>query len=188
MMKNYYSILLLLLLSVSSSTGLDCFSCFCQPTNTTACDCTNVVTVQAGFHCTIVQDLHSSDPYIEMSSADANSSYAQVKDAYYILVDEDIYRNDSTSTWQTKTKRVVYGCDWNLCNNFTLIASLPQSYKLTIDSAWLESNIYGSGSVSSCNTCANEICGNKTNPIDYDQCPITTCVNTTTVSCIALPL
>ncbi|CAF1139207.1 unnamed protein product [Adineta ricciae] len=182
MMKKHCSILLLFLLSVSSSTGLDCFSCFCRPTNTTACDCTNVVPVQAGSHCTIVQDLHSSDPYIEMSAADMNSSYAQMKDAYYVLVDEDIYRNDSTNTWETKTKRVVYGCDWDLCNRFSLIASLPQSYKLTIDSAWLESNIYGSGTVSNCNTCTNEICGNKTNPIDYDQCPSTTCTNATTCS------
>jgi hypothetical protein len=97
-------------------------------------------------------------------------------------VDESIFYNETSSTWETKTKRVVHGCDWDFCNKFLLIESLPDTFQLTINSSWLNDNIYGTGRVSSCNNCSNQICGNQTNPINYDLCPFTQCANSTTVS------
>ncbi|CAF4019814.1 unnamed protein product [Rotaria sp. Silwood2] len=81
-----------------------------------------------------------------------------------------------------KTKRIIYGCDWNYCNEYSLVSLLPDAFKLTIDKKWLEENIYGNGSVNACHTCSNEICGNQAHHIKYDQCALTSCNNPTTCS------
>jgi hypothetical protein len=174
-------IFLVLVLWSVPSTSLRCYKCWCPSLNISACDCANAADVEEGSHCTITQDLHSSNPYIELSSAFLNSSYIRIKDPYYILVDESIYYNETTSLWETKPKRVVHGCDWDNCNRYSLISSLPDSFQLTIDSQWLSDNIYGTGSVTACLTCPNEVCGNATQPVNSDLCPLTTCENATTV-------
>nr|ACF16058.1 sodefrin precursor repeats A [Adineta vaga] len=180
-MKNHW-ILFILLLSIAPSTGLVCYKCYCQPANTTACDCGTIIDVEDGSHCTIVEDLHTSNPYIELSSAALNTSYVRIKDPYYIIVDEAIYYNETTTTWDKQTKHVVHGCDWDFCNKYEMIASLPQSFQLTIDASWLTDNIYGTGSTTSCNDCSTAICSNATHSIDYDQCPFKSCDNATTCS------
>ena len=175
-------IFLVLILCTVPSTSLRCYKCWCPTANISACDCTDAADVEEGSHCTITQDLHSSNPYIELSSAFPNQSYIRIKDPYYILVDESIYYNETTSGWLTKPKRVVYGCDWDNCNRFSLVSSLPDSFQLTIDSQWLTDNIYGTGTVTSCHSCSEEVCGNETQSINYDLCPFTSCQNSTTVS------
>jgi hypothetical protein len=184
MMANYWTLLILVLLVVPS-TGLICYNCFCPPSNVSACNCDGVVNAAEGSHCTIVEDLHPADPYIELGTAPADSSYLRIKDPYYILVDEVIYYNETSSDSATKTKRVVHGCDWDFCNKFELIAALPDSFQLNMETSWLQANIYGTGNTSACHTCPGGLCGNATQSIDYGQCPFTQCENSTTVSTAA---
>ena len=174
-------IVLLLVVWTLPSDALVCYNCRCSTANMPACDCTSSVEVDVGSHCTIVEDLHSRDPYIEMSSAALDSPYAHIKEPYYILLDEAIAYDEADRTWTREPKRVTFGCDWDYCNKYTLIAALPKTFQLTIDEAWLTTNIYGAGTVSECRTCANEICGNRTAPINYNLCALETCQTSTTV-------
>jgi hypothetical protein len=175
-------IFLVLVLWTVPSTSLTCYKCECPSFNTSACDCSTWVNVEEGAHCTIIEDFNPLNQYLELSSAFLNSSYIRIKDPYYIIVEESISYNETSVQWETKTKRVVYGCDWDYCNSFALISFLPDTFKLTISSTWLTENIYGNGSVNSCHNCSDGICGNATHSINYDLCSYSPCDNSTTVS------
>ncbi|CAF4318721.1 unnamed protein product, partial [Adineta steineri] len=170
---------LILVLWAVPSTSLVCQECFCSLANISACDCSPTVTAPDGSHCLIIEDLDPENPYVQLTYAETNSSYVRIKDTYYVIVDESIYYNETTTTWNTKTKRVVHGCDWDNCNQFSLYEALPDTFKLTINDAWLNENIYGDGSITECNTCSNQTCGIN---IDQNLCPITTCENSTRCS------
>lgn len=163
------------------SDALVCYNCRCSTNNMPACDCSTSVEVNTGSHCTIVEDLHSQDPYIEMSSSALDSPYAHIKDPYYILLDESISYNEVTRIWTKEPKRITFGCDWDYCNKYTLISALPKTFQLSIDETWLTTNIYGTGTVTQCRTCSNEICGNRSNPVNYNLCALQTCQNSTRV-------
>ncbi|CAF0973599.1 unnamed protein product [Rotaria sordida] len=174
-------IFLVLVIWAAPSTSLICYQCWCPSFNTAACNCSNTSDVE-GSHCIIVEEFHSSNPYIELSSTFLDSSYIRLKDSYYIILDESIFYHEITKDLKMKTKRIVYGCDWNYCNEYSLISLLPDSFKLTMDKKWFEENIYGNGSVNACHTCSKEICGNRIQPISYDQSTFTPCNNPTTCS------
>jgi hypothetical protein len=174
-------IFLVLVLWTVPSTSLVCYSCWCPSNSIAACDCNMQINVDQDSHCTIVKDLYVTDPSIQLSSALLNSSYTRIKDPYYILVDETISYNETASDWITRPKRVAYGCDWDLCNQYSLISSLPDTFQLSIDKTWLTENIYGNGTVTGCHTCSNAVCSNATTSIDYDLCPFLPCNNSTTV-------
>ncbi|CAF0732493.1 unnamed protein product [Adineta steineri] len=178
MMANHWIFLILVLWAVPS-TSLVCQECFCSLANISACDCSPTVTAPDGSHCLVIEDLHPENPYVQLAYAETNSSYVRIKDTYYIIVDESIYLNETTETWNIKTKRVVHGCDWDNCNQFSLYQALPDTFKLTINDAWLNENIYGNGSITECNTCSNQTCGID---IEHNLCPITTCENSTRCS------
>lgn len=175
-------IFLILVLWTVPSTGLFCYTCNCPLFDTTACNCSNVTNVVTVAHCIITKDFDASNSNVELSSSSISSSYSRIKDPYYIIVDESIFYNETTAQWETKTNQVVYGCDWDNCNSFDFITALPTSFNITIDPIWLNENIYSNQSVNGCYNCSNEICGNQTNPIDYNLCQFTSCNNSTTVS------
>jgi hypothetical protein len=173
---------LVLVLWTVPSTSLVCYTCNCPSFNTSACDCAETIVVAEGAHCTIVEDFNPANRSLALSSAFLNSSYIRIKDPYYIIIDELIFYNETTSVWETTIKRVIHGCDWDTCNKYALVSSLPNVFKLTIDSAWLDGNIYSNGSVNGCHNCSDGICGNVAQPIDYNLCSFTSCDNSTTVS------
>ena len=170
---------------VVPSISLRCYQCNCPSFNTSACDCGLAVDADDSTHCTIVENFDPSNQSLELSFSSLNSSYIRIKDPYYIIVDESIFYNETSGQWLTRTKRVIYGCDWDDCNKFSLYQPLTYSFNLTIDSTWLINNIYGNGSVNGCNNCSNGICGNDTDSIDDSLCPFRSCDNNaTTVSTI----
>ena len=175
---------LILVLWTVPSTSLVCYTCNCPPTDTTACNCSNVTDAAAGAHCVITKDFDPADSDVVLStSSSLTSSYSRIKDTYYIIVDESLFYNETTGQWETKANQVVYGCDWDNCNSFDLIAGLPNSFSINIDPIWLNQNIYSNGSVAtSCNNCSSGICGNQTDPIDYNLCQLALCDNSTSVS------
>ena len=174
-------IVLLLLLWAGSSVGLDCYNCRCPRGNLTGCACTEIIEAPQGSHCTIVEDLYSNEPYVELGSSTLNSSDVLIKDPYYIRLEESISYNENSTTWSLQAKRVIFGCDWDRCNPNSLIESLPRTFQLNIDDTWLTTNIYGDGSITQCPTCSGEVCVDQGNPISFDLCPPQTCENSTTV-------
>lgn len=176
----YWIFLVLMLWSVPG-TSLICYDCACSSTDISACNCTDTVTAEDGAHCTIIENFDPSNSSVELSAASLNSSYVRIKDAYYIIVDDTIFYNETASDWKTKTNGVVYGCDWDYCNDDTLISSLPNTFNLNISPTWLNENIYGSGSVNDCHNCSDEQCGNETYSVNDILCPFASCDNSTTV-------
>ena len=175
-----------LLLWAGSSAGLECYECRCSKENLNACNCAKTVNASAGAHCTILEDLHSDEPFIEMATSIPGSSYVLIRDPYYILLDESISYDKVNDQWLTQPKRVMFGCDWDFCNKFSFVESLPRTLQLNIaDSTWLTENIYGDGSISACPTCS-ELCGDQTNPIKFNSCSSESCVNSSRVSFIIL--
>lgn len=175
-------IFLALAIAAQPSASLICYQCSCSSSTVSACDCDDILDVGEDSHCIIVKDFHFLDSHIELSSTVLNSSYIRIKDPYYVRIDESIVYNEETSESETKIKRLIYGCDWDYCNRYSLISRLSNSVKLTIDNVWLQENIYGTGSVTACHTCSGEISVNQKHSIDYTQCPFSPCTDSTTVS------
>ena len=175
---------LILVLWTVPSTSLVCYTCECPSTDIAACNCSSETNAAVGAHCVITKGFDPADNNVTLStSSSLSSSYSRIKDTYYIIVDETVFYNETVAQWETKTNQVVYGCDWDNCNSFDLIADLPNSFNITINQPWLDQNIYGNGSITTgCNNCSSGICGNQTDPIDYDLCSLSPCDNSTTVS------
>lgn len=167
---------------IAPTAGLLCFTCSCSSLDTSACNCTTQITVPIGAHCTIIEDFNPVNSSIALSYAFANSSLVQIRDLYYLMVDESMFFNETTVPWQNKVNRITFGCDWDSCNQFDLVDSLPNSFNLTIDSAWLDENIYSNVSVSNCYSCSNAICANLTTPVNFELCPNNPCADPSTVS------
>ncbi|CAF4135916.1 unnamed protein product [Rotaria sp. Silwood2] len=173
-------LILLLLVSVVPSYSLICYECGCDHNNISACDCGTTSTQLDGYYCLISEQRFIDKTYIQLSRVPRNATLNYVEDPYYILLQESIRYNQTSSEWYLWTSGAVFGCDWDLCNSPNLINRLPVSFNFSIDKDWLDTNIYGTGSVTECHHCPFEMCGDSENPIDFTQCPMTPCVNSST--------
>jgi len=176
-----HSLILLLLVSVVPLNSLICYECACDQTSVSQCNCSDTSDLDDNDYCVIYEQRDILGTRIDLTRIPRNSTWVFVEDPYYILVVESIRYNLTAQEWYLWTNSIIFGCDWDLCNSPNLIDSLPDSFKLSIDENWLDTNIYGTGSVDSCNYCPTGVCGDTLNPIDFSQCPITPCVNVTTV-------
>jgi len=177
-----YSLVLLLLVSIVPSNSLECYECGCDGDDLSACDCGFVTTSTDIDYCILIEERYTDATYVQLSRIPRNASFVYIKDSYYILTQESIRYNLTTSQWYVWVPAVIFGCDWDLCNSPSLITALPNSFNLTINTTWLDTNIYGTGSVNSCHVCPTQVCGNTSNPANFSQCVITACVNVTTVT------
>lgn len=175
------SLILLLLVSVIPCQSLDCYECGCEATNLVPCDCSLVTSSTDNDYCVISEQRYSDTTYIQLGRVPRNATWIYVEDPYYVLTQESIRYNRTASKWSLVTTGVVFGCDWDRCNTANLIQVLPNSFKLNISTTWLNTNIYGTGSVSSCFKCPTELCSNATSPLDFSRCPMTACENVTSV-------
>ena len=177
-----YGLVLLLLVSIAPCNSLRCYECGCDASDLSACNCDYSTDTSYDDYCIIVESRYTAaETFIQLSRTNRNSTWVYVEDPYYIVTIESIRYNRTIQQWSTWTDGIIFGCDWDLCNSPDLIDALPDSFQLTIPKAWLDTNIFGTGSVTGCHHCPTEVCGNTTNPIDYTQCPMTPCVNSTTV-------
>nr|ACD88968.1 sodefrin precursor repeats C [Adineta vaga] len=180
------SLVLLLLVSIIPCSSLDCYECGCEQSDLTSCNCDVITSSTENDYCVILEQRYTDTTYIQLNRVPRNASWVYIEDPYYVLTQESIRYNRTTQQWFLWTSSVVFGCDWDRCNSPDLISALPNSFKLNISTAWLNANIYGTGSVSSCIRCDTEVCGNTSNPSDFSQCPLTSCGNIT--SCLAYDL
>lgn len=177
-----HSLILLLFLSIVPTDGLQCYGCSCQKNDLSACDCGSITTdYYPRDYCVIIEQRDVNDTFIELSRIPREATWLYVEDAYYILAIESIRYNSSNADWYLFTYGIIYGCDWDLCNDPSLINVLPNSFALSIDKAWLNTNIYGTGSVNSCHTCPQGECFDETHPLNVSNCPPANCNNVTSV-------
>ncbi|CAF0857249.1 unnamed protein product [Adineta steineri] len=181
------SLVLLLLLSIVPSNSLKCYECGCDQSDTAACNCDTTSDITDNDYCIILEQRYVGTTYIQLSRIPRNSSWVYIEDPYYILTEESIRYNLTTRQWYLWTGSIVFGCDWDRCNSPNLINSLPNSFKYNINSTWLNSNIYGTGAITSCYHCDTQVCGDIANPSDFSECKITTC-DTNITSCLAYDL
>ena len=175
------SLILLLFIWIVPIDGLQCYNCQCLESDTSTCDCDSITTDSYPVdYCVIIETRTLDDAYIELTRVPRNASWLHVDDYYYLLAVESIRYNLTTADWFLFTTGIIYGCDWDLCNDPSYIDVLPNSFTLSIDKTWLDTNIYGTGSVDSCYDCQGG-CFNQTYPFDPDNCPLTNCTSTTSV-------
>jgi hypothetical protein len=177
-------VILILILLVVPNNSLVCYECGCDQSDLSACSCGFTSDFVDDDYCIIYEQRYTDTTYIQLSRTPRNTTWIYIQEPYYILVQESIRYNKTSTNWNLWTTGIVFGCDWDRCNAPNLINALPNSFKLTANKAWLDTNIYGTGSVTGCHHCPTETCGNKTNPIDLAGCPITPCINSTTVRLI----
>lgn len=180
--------LFITILCILPSNSLKCYECSCTLSDLSGCRCNDFSDFDDGSYCFIDAIRSSNDTLFEMTRLPLDSTYIPLKDTYYILVIESIRYNQTSATWSTVPTGAAFGCDWDLCNSFNYVDTLPYTFQLGIDTNWLTTNIYGTGVVDSCRTCATDTCGNATNPIDDTKCPILPCNKTTTVRSSTLSL
>ncbi|CAF3596602.1 unnamed protein product [Rotaria socialis] len=173
-------VVLLLILAVVPSYSLICYECSCSQPDLSACHCDETSELFGNDYCVIAEQRFTDEINIQLSRIPRNSTYIYIEDPYYILMQESIRYNKTTSDWNLVTTGALFGCDWDYCNSPNLIDALPSSFKFTIEKTWLDTNIYGTGNLSACHTCAFETCGDPANPLNFTQCPLTPCVNVTT--------
>jgi hypothetical protein len=177
-----HGLILLLLVSVGPINSLLCYECWCDDTDITACDCGSTTEEDLDVdYCVIVEQRDIFGTYIDITRIPRNSTWLYINDPYFILAVESIRYNVTASQWNLWTSNIIYGCDWDLCNSPNLINVLPDSFKLSIDTNWLDTNIYGTGSTDSCNDCPRGLCSDNENPLNFTECPLTTCINVTSV-------
>ena len=174
-------VLFVLLVSILPCSSLRCFECECDSSATDQCNCATITSSTDNDYCVILEQRYTDETYIQLSRVPRNSSWVYIEDPYFVLTQESIRYNRTTSQWFLWTNSIVFGCDWDLCNTPSFIESLPNSFKLNISTNWLNTNIYGSGAVSTCIRCDTEVCGNASNPGDFSQCTTTTCNTTSAV-------
>jgi hypothetical protein len=177
-----YSFVVLLLVSIVPSNSLECYECGCDGDDLSACECGFVTTSTEIDYCIILEDRYTPDStYFQLSRIPRNATLLYIKDPYYVLTQESIRYNLTTSEWYVWVGAVIFGCDWDRCNSPSLIPSSPNSFNLTINTTWLDTNIYGNGSVDGCYVCPTQVCGDTSNPGNFSECEITSCGNITTV-------
>nr|ACC43936.1 ArkC_4 [Philodina roseola] len=179
-----YSLLLLMVLWIVPSDGIRCYECGCALTELAECNCGATSDFDDGSYCFIAETRTLENTYIQMSRLLPDSTYIEIEDTYFVLVQESIRYNRTSATWSTVPFGVIFGCDWDLCNSFSYVSTLPYSFQLDVaDKEWLTENIYGTGTVDSCRHCPTETCGNGTAPIGDANCPLQPCNASTT--CVA---
>jgi hypothetical protein len=177
-----HGLILLLLVSVGSIHSLICYECACDTTDVTVCSCDSTSNENlANDYCVIIEQRDMFQTYVQLTRIPRDSTWLEIEDTYYMLAVESIRYNLTTSQWNLWTNNIIFGCDWDFCNSPDLISALPDSFKLSIDTTWLNTNIYGNGSIDSCHSCSSGVCGNSQNPFNSTECPLTTCINVTTV-------
>ncbi|CAF0726642.1 unnamed protein product [Rotaria sp. Silwood1] len=181
-----HGLVLLLLLSIVPSNSLICHECGCDNTDITGCYCGETSTDFDGDYCVIAEERLTDVTNIQLTRVPRNTTLVYVEDPYYVFLLESIRYNKTANDWYLWTSGAIFGCDWDLCNSPNLINRLPTTFNLSIEKNWLQTNIYGTGSVSQCHHCPFEQCGDSANPIDFTQCPMTPCVNVST--CLAYDL
>ncbi|UJR19965.1 hypothetical protein I4U23_023097 [Adineta vaga] len=161
---------LLILLNISFNSSLICFQCVCFLNQ---CECEHPSETNEHTHCTITR----TDPLVNSISHLTHTKHNSTLDNYYLIVKKSIVYSEKSKDWLIKPYEIMYGCDWDYCNDPKLILLLTEILKVTIDRTWFTKNIYGTGLPMKCYDCQEKLCNKTIYPIDFSRCPTRTCAN-----------
>ncbi|CAF0755391.1 unnamed protein product [Adineta steineri] len=161
MLVVFYSILVILILPVDSRK---CYECSCQHdwgTNTGTCDtpaflssCT--LNEVGNRYCFMVSTYDGNNEQRVFEALSSNN----LQDSHFIQAVEKISLA-GTDWLPTAISSIGYGCDWDGCNNISLIQYLPDSFQIKIDQTILNEQLIGEQVVAhncyTCSKCINEL-------------------------------
>ena len=155
-----------------------CYDCYCY--NDMNCACNRTTLMPSGStYCTIVRQTVGQDTWISMEHIDRNSTRVFIREFPYLLVEESIVYREKTGLWDTFTNLVVYGCDWDYCNEPRLVPYMPSSFQMRLPETWLNDSVLGTGQpVRDCHQCPEAPQCGSNSFLDASRCPIRQC-NTT---------
>ena len=133
------------LLLCSSVQGRKCFLCSCEfdwDTNTGSCASPTflsscVLTEVQNKYCTITSNYNGNHEGRTFGLIEPDS----FQDSHFIQTLENVVL--SNSIWVTTINSVNYGCDWDGCNEMSLVEYLPESFQMKIDTTILQSELIG---------------------------------------------
>jgi hypothetical protein len=167
--------------AMARSGTLTCYNCTCTKT---PCSCTEYETLlNENTYCVIVQMFFGQSVNIDFEHIDSAATPVYIREFPYVLVEESINYNEGNGRWFTTTNFVIYGCDWNLCNKPDLVPLLPNSFRMRLPEAWLNTSVLGSGlPVRDCHECPDAPQCGTSDFLDAARCPIQECDTTCIVS------
>ncbi|CAF1118247.1 unnamed protein product [Didymodactylos carnosus] len=176
----YPSQVILLVFCIISTNGLECYDCAC-PSNT-ICPCDKTESIEGNnTYCVIVREHIGENIDITLEHIPRNLTKFYVKNPYYISVRESISYDDVIPEWKTDTLKVIYGCNWDLCNKPDLVPLLPSSFSLSLPDEWLNNFILGSDPTM-CHECPDGPSCGDTDFFDISRCPEKACNGTCILS------
>jgi hypothetical protein len=155
-----------------------CYDCYCY--NQPNCPCNRTTIIPAnGTYCLITRENYGQDIWISMGHIEQDSTRVYIREFPYLLVEESILYDEQLLRWNTITNFVVYGCNWDYCNNPSLIPYLPNTFQLRLPDAWLNTNVLGTGQPTrECHQCPDAPQCGTSDFLDASRCPPREC-NTT---------
>jgi hypothetical protein len=170
--------------TVSTTPGptITCYDCYCYDDPNCSCDQFSDSPASSSY-CTIVRQNFDQDFFIALEQIQRNSTRVYVREFPYLLVEETILYNETTTRWSTRTNLVVYGCNTSYCNHPSLVPYLPDSFQMTLPEPWLNTNVLGTGApVRNCHECPEAPQCGTLEFLDAGRCPIRDCNTTCLVS------
>lgn len=155
-----------------------CYDCYCP--DPTDCPCDRATwRASDSTYCLIIRQYYGQDIWLDLGHIDRQSTRVNIREFPYLLTEESISYSEQTGVWSTVINYVIFGCDWDLCNDPSLAKYLPTSFNMRLPETWLNTNIVGTGQPArDCHECrTSPICINSTS-IDGSLCPVRSC-NTT---------
>ncbi|CAF1609300.1 unnamed protein product, partial [Didymodactylos carnosus] len=176
-MKGHYLLLILLNIYINTTTyGLTCYECICSGA-TPDCSCTSPTSNNdSDAVCVIIRDNsdNSANTDEHLSLIKRNETETYIENSYFVLMKESIQYNDTSEKWIPRPDTVIFGCDWDMCNNPNLTTLLPSTIQMSLPSDWLNENILDTKknvTYCDCHHCPNSsTCGNSTD-FDISRCP-----------------
>lgn len=159
-----------------------CYDCWCY--NEYDCGCERVTLKSANSsYCLIILEDYGQDFWVTMGHIDNTWTQNSIRDFPYLLVEEAILYSEVTGVWNTITNYVIFGCNWDYCNDPSLGRALPRTFQMRLPEAWLNTSILGTGQpVRDCHECPEAPQCGTTDFLDAGRCPIKECNTTCIVS------
>jgi hypothetical protein len=159
-----------------------CYECSCSDAISCTCDRTTVRPADSTY-CIIERMNVGQTSYIDLGHIDRASTRIYIRDFPYLLLEETISYSEQTAIWNTVTNYIIYGCNWDYCNDPSLVPYLPASFQMRLPEQWLNDNVLGTGqTVRDCHDCPDVPQCGTLDFLDSSRCPIRACNTTCVVS------
>ena len=160
-----------------------CYDCYCYDgLSNCACNKTNIRSANSTY-CTIILLTDGQDVWVDFEHIDQGSTRVYIREFPYLLVEESILYDERSGRWNTLTNLVIFGCNWDYCNDPRYLSSLPNGFQMRLPETWLNTSVLGTGQPArNCHQCPDAAQCGSTSFLDASRCPISSCNTTCIVS------